>query len=320
MARPRANPASAWPDMNPTSALNTSPDKKGFLLTDDDAPPSLDSGFCPDGQPRNDGHLRRTAIHAKGVSRTPLCALCDSARSALKAVSIGFLAALLAGPALAGDSAVGTVTHLSGTFSVLHADGSAKVLAVKSEIIEGDLLTTEAETYARIKFIDGSEVVLRPATQFKVDKFSFSEADASRDNAVFSLLKGGLRAVSGLIGKRSRDNVSYGTTVATIGIRGTHLGALLCNNDCGSIPTTSGTPPPDGLHTDVASGAIVVTNSAGSQQFSAGQFGYVGGPNTPPTLVPPSQGIQVTMPPSIAANAAQGRSPGGAGRDTSCAL
>ena len=34
------------------------------------------------------------------------------------------------------------------------------------------------------------------------------------------MLKGGLRAVTGLVGKRKRDAVSFGTTTATIGIRG----------------------------------------------------------------------------------------------------
>ena len=238
----------------------------------------------------------------------------------MKNTMVLLCAALLAGSVLAGENAVGTVTHLSGTFSVLRAGGSVKMLAVKSEVLEGDVLSTEDETYARVKFVDGSEVVLRPNTQFKVDKFSFNEADAGRDNAFFSLIKGGMRAVSGMIGKRSRDKVGYSTSVATIGIRGTNLGALLCQNDSGHIPTTTGSPPPDGFHTDVASGAIVVTNPAGAQQFSAGQFGFVANPSSPPILVPPEQGIQVTMPPSIAANAGQGRSPGGAERDTSCGL
>ena len=238
----------------------------------------------------------------------------------MKSILISLFAVLFAGPVVAGEAAVGSVTHLSGTFSVKRADGSAKMLAVKSDVLEGDALSTEDETYARIKFVDGSEVVLRPNTQFKVEKFSFAEADASRDNAFFSLIKGGMRAVSGVIGKRSRDKVGYSTSVATIGIRGTNHGMLLCNNDCGNIPTASGSAPSDGLYVDVSSGAIFVSNPAGSQQFSAGQFGYVASPNSPPIPLPPGQGIQVTMPPSIAANGAQGRSPGGVERDTSCGL
>lgn len=222
-----------------------------------------------------------------------------------------FVALLLGGPVWAGEAVVGTVTHLSGTFSVQRLDGSAKVLAVKSDVLEGDLLSTEAETYARIKFVDGGEVVLRPSSQFKVEKYSYNEADASQDNVVLGLLKGGLRAVTGLIGKRSRDKVAYGTPVATIGIRGTNFGALFCNSDCGGIQTSTGTSPANGLHVDVSSGAIVLVNPAGTQNFAAGQFGYVPNRLSPPIVVPPAQGIQVTMPTAIAANGVQGPNPGG---------
>lgn len=237
----------------------------------------------------------------------------------MRTLLFALLLSLLAGTALAGDgNSVGTVTHLSGTFSVKRADGTTKVLAVNSDVFEGDLLSTEAETYARIKFADGSEVVLRPATQFRIEKFAFKEDDANADNAFFSLLKGGLRAASGLIGKRSREKVSYGTAVATIGIRGTNWGALLCQDDCGSIPTTTGTSPANGLHIDVANGAIVVSNGAGTHDFAAGQFGFVASPTHAPIIVPPAQGFQVTMPPSISANGSQGRSPDGSGA-VSCA-
>jgi len=226
----------------------------------------------------------------------------------------------LASAAGAQEAVIGTVTHLSGVFSVQRADGAAKMLSVKSEIREGDLLKTEDDTYARIKFVDGGEVVLRPNTHFKVEKYGFVADDADKDNVAVSLLKGGMRAVTGLVGKRSREKVNYSTTVATIGIRGTNWGALLCQNDCGSIPTVSGTPPPNGLHVDVAQGVIVVTNGAGSQQLNAGQFGFVGGPALPPVVVPPNQGIQVTMPPAIATNSGRGISPAAAaGGSAGCA-
>ena len=238
----------------------------------------------------------------------------------MKTYTLSFLGILLSVPALAGDMAIGTVTHLSGTFSVQQKDGTARVLSVRSDVKEGDLLATEMDTYARVKFVDGGEVVLRPNTQFKVEKYSFDEKDESKDGVFLGLLKGGLRAVTGLIGKRSRNKVSFSTSVATIGIRGTNHGMLMCNNDCGDIRTPAGVPPANGLYLDVASGAIQVTNTAGSQLIGVGQFGYVASNTSPPILSPPGQGIQVTMPQSISANDAAGRSPGGATGDTACGL
>lgn len=229
------------------------------------------------------------------------------------------LIAALGLAAAAQAQQAGEVTHLSGTLSVKRADGATKLLSVKSVIQEGDLLTTEAETYARIKFADSSEVVLRPGSQLKVESYSFNQTKPEADNVVLSMLKGGLRAVTGLIGKRNRDKVSFSTVTATIGIRGTHFGALLCQGDCANVPTVTGQPPANGLHLDVADGAITVSNPAGQQQINAGQFGYVASNQTPPQVVPPQQGIQVTMPPAISQNKGAGQGIGKS-KDGECAL
>jgi len=203
---------------------------------------------------------------------------------------------------MANAATAGQVTHLSGTLSAKKADGTAKLLAVKSDVQEGDLLTTEAGTYARVKFVDGGEIVLRPGSQLKIANYSYNETKPQSDNVFLSLLKGGLRAVTGLIGKRNHDAVSFSTATATIGIRGTHFGALLCNNDCGGVLTVSGQPPQNGLHVDVADGAVVVTNRFGSQVIDAGKFGFVLDASSAPVIVPPEQGVQVTMPSSISRN------------------
>jgi len=227
------------------------------------------------------------------------------------------LALSTTGPAWAATA--GEVTHLSGTLSVKKPDGTTKLLSIKSQVQEGDLITTEAETYARVKFADGGEVVLRPGSQLKVESYAYQADKPESDNMVLSMLKGGLRAVTGLIGKRNRDKVNVQTATATIGIRGTHFGALLCQGDCGGIPTVTGQPPPNGLHVDVADGAIVLRNAAGQQLVNTGQFGFVAGPNVAPVVVPPQQGIQVTMPPSISQN--KGGSRGvGKGEQSECAL
>jgi hypothetical protein len=214
---------------------------------------------------------------------------------------------------------VGQVTHLSGTLTAKRADGSTKLISVKSDVQEGDTLSTEQETYARVKFADGGEVVLRPGSQLKIAAYAFDQAKPQSDNIVLNMLKGGLRAVTGLVGKRNRDAVSFSTSTATIGIRGTHFGALICQNDCGGVPTVSGKPPENGLHLDVADGAIVVKNAAGQQVINAGQFGYVQSANTPPVVVPPQQGIQVTMPTAISQNKSSGAGIGKS-KENECAV
>lgn len=241
----------------------------------------------------------------------------ENLRPRISAASLLMGLLILASSAFAAGS-VGLVTHLSGTLSVKRGDGTTKLLSVKSEVQPGDLLSTEQETYARIKFSDGGEIVLRPGTQMKVESYAFDAAKPESGNVLMGLLKGGFRAVTGLIGKTNHSNVSFNTPTATIGIRGTHFGALFCQSDCGGVPTASGQPPANGLHVDVASGAISLSNGAGQLQVNTGQFGFVA-PNAPPVLVPPQQGIQVTMPTNISQNKGDGKGVGKSG-GSECSL
>ena len=131
------------------------------------------------------------------------------------------LALLWVGACAHAAQVAGTVTNLSGPLVAKKPDGTAKILARKSEVEEGDTLVTEKNTYAQIKFIDNSEMTLRPGTAFKIEKFSFDSGKPDTDSASFSLLKGGLRSVTGLLGKRSKERFALKTPTGTIGIRGT---------------------------------------------------------------------------------------------------
>lgn len=236
----------------------------------------------------------------------------------LFAVSLILAAALWALPAYAATP-VGVVTHLSGTLLVKRAD-ETRMLSVKSEIYEGDSLSTQTDTYVRLKFNDDGEVVMRPDSRMDITAYAFQSAEPQRDNALLALVKGGMRSVTGLLGQRNKEKFSVQTNTATIGIRGTHFGALLCQGDCGAIRTPTGAPPPDGLHVDVAQGAISLTNKGGAQVVNAGQFAYVRDNVTPPVIQPPSQGIQVTMPLQISRNTSGGRTVGAKRDDVECAV
>ena len=76
---------------------------------------------------------------------------------------------------------------------------------------------------------DGTKMTLRPETSFAVEKFSH---DGKEEAGFFRLIKGGVRAITGLIGKRNPQGMRVSTTTATIGIRGTSFDARLCEADC----------------------------------------------------------------------------------------
>jgi hypothetical protein len=216
---------------------------------------------------------------------------------------------LLAGGAAWAGQVVGVVEHLSGPLMDRKADGTVKVLAAKSEVESGDTLVSEKNTYAQIRFIDNSEITLRPGTTFKIDNFAYEADKPEGDSAAFSLVKGGLRSITGLLGKRNKEKFQLKTPAATIGIRGTtFIAQWVGDAPAVKSPTPGPASPglvPDlapGLHVAVLDGMIVVSNAGGSQNFPAGQFGFVPNMNQPPIILPRNPGLQFTPPPLFNAN------------------
>jgi len=123
----------------------------------------------------------------------------------------------------------GKVTYMSGTLVAQRVDGTIKVLAPKSEVVEGDLLITARDSYAQVVMNDGAKMTLRPNSNLKIESYQFTKVDPKADSAVFRLLKGGFRTVTGLIGKRGdADAFKLRAAAATIGIRGTDFTSRLC--------------------------------------------------------------------------------------------
>ena len=144
---------------------------------------------------------------------------CTATKLAAQGVLLFALWAMAA-LALAGPVA-GKVVHLSGPLFAKKANGVVKALSVKSEVESGDTLVTEKNTYAMVRFIDNSEITLKPGSTMTVENFSFDNDKQEDDQASFKLVKGGLRSVTGLLGKRSKEKFELKTPSATIGIRGT---------------------------------------------------------------------------------------------------
>ncbi len=191
----------------------------------------------------------------------------------------------------------GTVTHLSGTLSVQRADGAVRILAQKSEVVPGDTLTTQRDSYAQINFTDGSSMTMRPNTTVKLEDYRFDRAKPEDDGFFTRLLKGGLRTVTGLIGRRGNEGAyRIGTQTATIGIRGSSGDTLECSSGCAGVTGTSDNLDPGTYHTTYT-GSYIMQNSAGSQIIGEGQFGFVRDALTPPVILPADPGLSLTQMP-----------------------
>ena len=218
-------------------------------------------------------------------------------------IAISYVVALLivtfyAATAFAAVAA-GTVTYLSGPLFAMKADGSMKTLSKNSVVEQGDTLITEKRTYARIKFNDNGEITLRPESRFKIEAFSYDQAKPKEDKALFELVKGGLRALTGHVGKRGDpDSYRIKTPPAVIGIRGTIFDVKICSGNCGVLA--------DGIYLFVLEGNISVSNASGSLTVDVGQYAYAKNLNLMPVLLPKNPGIYFTLPKNVPAAGSNG--------------
>lgn len=196
-----------------------------------------------------------------------------------RATFIALAASLLLSPLAALAQA--TVQHLSGTLSVQRADGSVRLLSEKSQVREGDVISTEKDSWAQLRFTDGGNVTLRPNTQVKVDAYQYTEGQPQRDNFALALVKGGLRAVTGLIGRRgNRDAYKMVTATATVGIRGTVFTLIV---------------KPEGVYVTVTEGAVALIALGVELPVKAGETAV--SDTQPPRLIPRPPDLETVDPP-----------------------
>src|SRR5206468_1230590 len=121
--------------------------------------------------------------------------------------------------------------------------------------------------------------------------FNFEQAQPQQDNFIFGLVKGGLCAVTGLVGKRGNaDAYKLGTATATIGIRGTTYGV----DDCTEANPCQGLQ--EAVYVSVSDGEIVASNNAGAVSYLAGQFGAIESRDRLPRFLSTDPGLQFTPP------------------------
>ncbi len=179
------------------------------------------------------------------------------------------LAALSAAyPVVSYGAAAGRVDFAVGNVVANAADGSRRVLAKGAELFSGDtVLTNEGQT--QFRFSDGAIVSLQPGSEYRIVDYRFNGAADGTEKGFFSLLKGGLRTITGLVGRSNRDNYKVTTSVATIGIRGTEYSVAYGNS----------------INVNVGEGEVEVCNSAGCLILQPGDEGYVKDGDWTPKLV-----------------------------------
>ncbi len=127
----------------------------------------------------------------------------------------------------AADDAAARIATLRGDAYALDVSGHTRELDENSPLRAGDRVVTAKRARAFLRFTDDTLVVLGPQTVFRIDGYRYDPTSAAADSGEmsFSIFKGLARAVTGALAKRQPKRVKFWTTVATIGIRGTHFAA-----------------------------------------------------------------------------------------------
>lgn len=178
------------------------------------------------------------------------------------------------------QGAVGRVLLASGDQVFAERGGQRLPLRVGAAIEVGDVLLVGERSALQVRFLDESLASLRANSRMQVEAFQHDRSNSGSDHLVLSLLKGGLRTVTGLIGKNNPDGFGLKTATATVGIRGTHFTALHCAADCFNA---NGSPVADGTYGGVTDGTIGVGNQAGEVLFRQQEYFYVADRNTLPS-------------------------------------
>lgn len=139
----------------------------------------------------------------------------------------GAMATLASGQALAETA--GKVSFVTGNVTATAQDGQSRALKRGDAINGGDRIETRGGRL-QIRFTDGGFVALQPNTVFGVDQYLYANKAPEETSLFFSLLRGGMRTVTGAIGKVNKQSYKVRTPVATIGIRGTGYRATTDNN------------------------------------------------------------------------------------------
>ena len=203
----------------------------------------------------------------------------------------------------------GRILYVTGQVTV-ERDGRLYRAVKNARVKQGDTINTSASGRLHIRMSDRTLLSIKPDTTFSIETYRHAptrravNADtptltSSADRSVFGLLKGGFRAITGLIGQRNKSAFSVNTPVATIGIRGTSFVASLEAPDgaaaasaqavldpqryiqlaqAGAMPPGSLTPPPQPgtrLTVGVGDGAVILSNAGGSLVLENGEFGEV---------------------------------------------
>lgn len=173
----------------------------------------------------------------------------------------------------AAPTSAGSVWMLKGDIKAQDEAGADRGLRLGDEVTNGESLIAGDESEAVVSMADGAVLAIRPNSRFKIE--NVKRPDENGAAFALSLIRGGLRIISGLTGKSDPKAYRVKTATATIGIRGT---------DHEPFVLPAGTKigrNPSGTYDKVNSGATVLQMGDEQTELQPGQVGFARDPSQP---------------------------------------
>lgn len=199
--------------------------------------------------------------------------------------------------AYAQDQAA-VVIVAAGEVYAVDKQQNKRSLQRRSKVFVGDTLITGKQGRTQIRFIDGAVVSLRPESELNIQKYAYGKTKAD-EGSLMTLIKGGFRTITGAIGKEKYKLI---TSMATIGIRGTHYEVVIDNGQ---------------MFVALWDGGVTLSNNAGAIDLGLGanhNFAMVQGVDVEPQgqIDPPAAIVNQSQPefaPDLSSNNT-GKDPG----------
>ncbi|MEH6347797.1 MAG: FecR family protein [Bermanella sp.] len=140
-----------------------------------------------------------------------------------------------------------------GQASVTSPAGKVRSLKRRAKIYSGDVIKTGGNGSVQLRFIDKALMTIKPGSELNITSYLYDDGtqQTSKKEVVMSLVAGGFRTITGIIGKGNKSAYRVQTPAASVGIRGTnyeiqqevsgsfvmavYVGGISVENEAGSI-------------------------------------------------------------------------------------
>ena len=188
----------------------------------------------------------------------------------LRFITAAGLALVMGNTWSATPAGAGSVQFAAGDVQIIGPDNVSRRAAKGDVINERDTIATGADGTAHLRMADDGVIALRPNSRITIDTFRWQGKEDGSERSVIGLVRGGFRAITGVIGRRDKSTYVVNTPTATIGIRGTDHEPLYIPAP-GAGETAAGPP---GTYNKVNVGETFIRTAAGILELGANEVGF----------------------------------------------